>query len=576
MTVQFQKTLFSEKKIEIKDKILASKKRKVVFKPYSQDHEFLLPKRIDDFIGQGHIGRLVSIIIDQMDIQYILDTYKGGGTSAYDPRMLLKSWILAFINRVYSCRLLAKNLRENLSFIWISGNQIPDFHTLNNFRLRLKDDIKKIFKQIVLYAIEAGIIEGKDVFVDHTKAEANANKHKVVWRKQVERQSARIDAELDELFKYIDKINEDEEKIFGNKDLPEQERNGFNDEKVKNIIGRINKDVKERNITREEGREQRKKVRRTKELLERKDNYQLKKEILKNRNSFSKTDTDAVAMMMKDKLTIRPGYNEGIAVENGFVLNYVIDDNCGDSVSFIPLMEGVIENVEKIPENVNSDGAYGNEENHSYLEEKKAGNFLKYNQYHKEKSKAWCEKRVRLADFLYNEEKDEFTCPNKKTLSFLEERERETKTGYKQKFKIYQVPEETCVGCQFREKCTKSKTRSLQVSWNAERLKKQARENLNSDKGKELRKRRGNEVESVFGDQKLNKLKRRYHLRGLPKVKIEAGLYYLSHNVRRIYSILKSKLPDEQKLSPNESKKTTQGVPNIFKSLFTWQDVLAF
>ena len=242
-------------------------------------------------------------------------------------------------------------------------------------------------------------------------------------------------------------------------------------------------------------------------------------------------------MMMKDKLTIKPAYNEGIAVENGFVLNYSISDCCGDSVSFIPLMDGVIENTEKIPENTNSDSAYGNEENHSYLEEKKIGNFLKFNTYHKEKSKTWREKRIRFDDFLYHEKRDEFTCPNNVTLSFFEERNRKTKTEYVQKFKIYKVPENSCVGCPFKNKCTTSNTRTLQVNWNAQRLKKQARENLNSDKGKELRKRRGNEVESVFGDQKLNKLKRRYHLRGMPKVKLEAGMYYVAHNIRKIHKI---------------------------------------
>lgn len=551
----FQTKLNSKEKIKIKEFSANFPKPKVVFKQYNQNQQFLLPKNIDDFIGPGHIARLVSTIIDRMDIRFIIDTYQGGGTSSYDPRMMLKSWILAFINRIYSCRLVAKNLRENLAFIWISGNQTPDFHTLNNFRLRLKEDIKKIFKQIVLYGIEAGIIEGKDVFVDHTKAEANANKHKVVWRKQVERQSAKIDAELDELFKFIDKINEEEEKIFGSKDLPEQERNGFNAEKVQEVIAKVNKDVKEEKITKEEGREQRKKVRRTKQLLERKQSYKLKKEILNGRNSFSKTDTDAVAMMMKDKLTIKPAYNEGIAVENGFVLNYVVDDNCADNVSFIPLMDGVIENIEKTPESTNSDGAYGNEENHSYIEEKKIGNFLKFNQYHKEKSQAWREKKIRFTDFVYNKEKDEFACPNNKTLSFLEEQERKTKTGYKQKFKIYRAPEGACAKCPLKEKCTKAKTtRTLQVSWNAERLKNIARENLNSDKGKELRKRRGNEVESVFGDQKLNKLKRRYHLRGLPKVKVEAGLYYTSHNIRRIHKINQMKVINHKKLEENPSE----------------------
>ena len=132
-------------------------------------------------------------------------------------------------------------------------------------------------------------------------------------------------------------------------------------------------------------------------------------------------------------------------------------------------------------------------------------------------------------------------------LQFLEEKKRETKTGYVQKFKIYKVSENACINCQFRDKCTTSKTRTLQVSWNAERLKKKARENLNSDKGIELRKRRGNEVESVFGDQKLNKLKRRYHLRSMLKVKLEAGLYYISHNIRKMHKNNQMKNPDQGK-----------------------------
>jgi hypothetical protein len=74
----------------------------------------------------------------------------------------------------------------------------------------------------------------------------------------------------------------------------------------------------------------------------------------------------------------------------------------------------------------------------------------------------------------------------------------------------------------------------LNINWEYERLKNQAKSNLNSEKGIELRKKRGNEVESVFGDEKLNKLKRRYHLRGLKKVNVEAGLFYIAHNIRKI------------------------------------------
>ena len=91
-----------------------------------------------------------------------------------------------------------------------------------------------------------------------------------------------------------------------------------------------------------------------------------------------------------------------------------------------------------------------------------------------------------------------------------------------------------CDGCPFREKCTASRARTLQVSWEMERFKKVARENLSSEKGIELRKRRGNEVESVFGDSKLNKNHRRYILRGLKNVSLEAGLHYIAHNIKKI------------------------------------------
>lgn len=532
--MKIQKTLLSNKKIIVEKSNLIVKKRKVVFKSYSQEQDFLLPKSLQDFIEPGHVARLISQVIDKMDISKIIETFKGGGTSAYNPRMLLKAWNLGFVNKTYSSRLLAKQLRENLTFIWVSGNQTPDFRTLNNFRLRLKEDIKSIFKQIVQFAIEEGVIEGKDLFIDHTKKAANANKHKIVWRKQVENQSKRIDEELDLLFDYVDKINEEEDKIFGDKDLPEKERTKFDDEKVKRIIDRINDKLKKKDITKEQASEQKDKVKRAKELLLRKEDYVKKKEILDKRNSYSKTDTDAVAMMMKDKITIRPAYNEGIATEKGFVINYEISDNCNDSVSFIPLMEGSIDNLGKSPENAHSDAAYGNEENHSFLENNNINNFLKYNLYHKEKSKKWRNEKLRFDDFKYSEQYDEFICKNNIKLSLVDEFEEVTKTGYIRNIKKYQAPEGICVGCPFRALCTKSAARTMDVSWEGERLKQQARENLESDKGKELRKRRGNEIESVFGDEKLNKSKGKYLLRGVAKINIEAGLYYMSHNIRKM------------------------------------------
>ncbi|MEK6828059.1 MAG: IS1182 family transposase [Nanoarchaeota archaeon] len=538
--MKIQKTLFSDKEIAV-GKIVPIVKKKIVFKSYSQAQDFLLPKSLHEFVEPGHIARLISEIIDEMNIDHIIETYQGGGTSAFNPRMLLKEWILGFVNKIYSCRMLAKELRENLTFIWISGNQKPDFRTLNNFRLRLRDDIKSVFKQIVQYGIQEGIIEGKDVFIDHTKRSANANRHKVVWKKQVGNQSRKIDEELDKLFDHIDKINADEEKVFGNKDLPEQERKGFDKEKIKKIVEKINKELKDKKISREQAREEKKKLNRAIELLDRRVVYEQKKEILNNRNSYSKTDNDAVAMLMKDKLTVRPAYNEGIAVEKGFVLNYEVSNKVSDSVNFVPLMEGTISNLDRLPENANADAAYGNEENWSFLQKHGIKNFLKYGLYRKEKSKKWKAEKLRFDDFIYDKEKDEFICKNNERLSLVDKFEEITRTGYVRAINKYQAPEGVCINCPFRALCTKSRARTIELSWKGELLKQQARANLESEKGKELRKRRGNEIESVFGDGKLNKNKDRYLLRGLSKVNIEAGLYYISHNVRKIQIFLSQK-----------------------------------
>ena len=108
-----------------------------------------------------------------------------------------------------------------------------------------------------------------------------------------------IDEELERLFRHIDEVNENDEKIFHNNDLPEQERTGFDDEKVQEIINKINNRVKEKKLTREEGREDRKKIRRVKELLERKrlyfereKNSRRKKQLFQNRYRCSCHDDE--------------------------------------------------------------------------------------------------------------------------------------------------------------------------------------------------------------------------------------------------------------------------------------------
>ena len=301
--------------------------KKVVFKEYNTTYSYIFPASTDDYISKTHIARFVSTVIDRVGIGFLIDKYKGGGASAYHPAMLLKVWILGCIYRIYSCRKLELALCEQLPFIWISGNQRPDFRTLNNFRLLLEKDIKEIFRKVIRICIDMGIIACEEIFIDHTKIEANANRHKITWRKTVEKQLEKYEIEIDQLFKYINELNLQEEKESALK--PEVRE--WNEEDLNKAIDIVSDQIKEKQMEKEEGKEIKKSIRRAKTVLEKKAQYEEKLEILGERNSYSNTDYDATAMMQKDKVLIKPGYNEGIAATQGFIVNYEISQKSSDN-----------------------------------------------------------------------------------------------------------------------------------------------------------------------------------------------------------------------------------------------------
>ena len=150
---------------------------KVVFKSYNPNDSLLLPPCLGDYLPQNHKARVVSAIIDRLDISDIESGYKGGGTSSYNPRMLLKVIVYAYLNNVYSGRQMEKLLVENIAYMWLSGMQTPDFRTINLFRSkRLSGCFDSIFTQIVVLLHDEGLVSLNVQYIDGTKIESAANK----------------------------------------------------------------------------------------------------------------------------------------------------------------------------------------------------------------------------------------------------------------------------------------------------------------------------------------------------------------------------------------------------------------
>ena len=154
----------------------------------------------------------------------------------------------AYTQQLYSSRKIAKALRENIYFMWLSGNQQPDFRTINRFRSEVvKDVIEEIFTSVLELLVEAGYIKLENYFLDGTKIEANANKYSWVWGKSTRHYKQRLQEKVKELIHQIEQDNEAENAEYGERDLEEMEPDEpLDSRKLEEKIEQLNRRLKAR------------------------------------------------------------------------------------------------------------------------------------------------------------------------------------------------------------------------------------------------------------------------------------------------------------------------------------------
>ena len=223
---------------------------KITYKPYNQGGQWLLPPSLDELVPQNHFVRIVSKTVDELEIEeaFARNT-KGGGASRYNPVMLLKVMIYCYMTGIYSSRQIAKQCRENVNVMWLTGFQKPDFRTINAFRSeKLKDSIEEIFVSTVKLLNRKGYVSLEKYFVDGTKIESAANKYTFVWRKAVEKNEKKLDEKLKVFLRDVEEITRKENHIYGDKDFAETgDDTPVTSEEIKAVAGQINKKLAEIN-----------------------------------------------------------------------------------------------------------------------------------------------------------------------------------------------------------------------------------------------------------------------------------------------------------------------------------------
>jgi transposase len=505
-------------------------KSKLTFKAYTPNQTRLFPQSLDERIEPNHPVRIVNNIIDQINIDPLIAKYKGGGTSSYHPRLMLKVLVYAYLRNIYSSRKIEAALNESIHFMWLSDDSIPDHNTINRFRSdRLKDVLKDIFSQIVLLLVEHGLLSLKEIYLDGTKVEANANRYSFVWKKSINTHKQRIKDQLSELWEYTQQIAAEEMADSGPIELEE-----IAPDKVAEAINRIDQVLKDKQVP----RKIRKKVKYAKRHWPEKiKKYEQHGKTLGERNSYSKIDPDATFMPMKEDHLgngqLKPAYNWQISTSDQFIVNYSIHQTTNDINTLIPHLEEYKELYQKNPVSVSTDAGYGSEENYEYLENEQIKNFVKYYHFHKEQTQNWDQDPFRSENLYYNQNKDCLYCPIGQQMNKIGEKIRLSRNGYEQKVVEYQA--QNCHDCPMRGPCFKGKgNRVVTISHKLRKHQKKARENLLSEEGLRHRSKRPVDVEPVFGMIKHNKGFRRFMLRGLDKAHIEAGLISIAHNITKM------------------------------------------
>jgi len=516
---------------------------KPVFKEYNQGQGTIFPENLGDYIPENHAVRLVSEVVDRLDIQPIMATYKGGGTSSYHPRMMLKVLFYAYLTNIFSSRKIEKALKENIHFMWLSGKQFPDFRTVNDFRSKhLKNQIQQLFSSIVMMLAEMGMVDIKRVaYTDGTKLEANANRYTFVWRGTARYHKERLEVRLRKVLEEIDaQIKEDSRE----ENAESFDSHRIDREFLSRKIDEINRRAKENSrLTPKQKQKIQKRLENIKTReLPRLERYEEQLGTMgEGRNSYSKTDTTATFMRMKEDHMkngqLKAAYNVQISTQEQVITHFGIYQNRTDTGTYIDHLKRYKQSYGVYPKTAVADAGYGSDENYEFLERNGIEAYVKYNWFHKEQKRKFRTDISRVSNLYYNEKGDYFICPIGQRMRLVSRVNSTTENGYEQEISVYQA--RNCQGCPMRGVCHKSKgNRRIHVNLKLLIHKQKAKKRLLSEQGVEYRKKRSVEPESVFGQIKQNKGFKRFTLRGLPKVEIEFGLVAIAHNLQKLWKWL--------------------------------------
>src|SRR4051794_27700660 len=135
---------------------------------------------LEDLVPRDHLYRRLEA---KLDLSFVRDwtreLYAERGRPSIDPVVFFKLQLVMFFEGIRSERKLIETASLNLAHRWYLGyaldETLPDHSSLTRIRQRLGVEIfQRFFETVVDLCQDAGLVWGRELYVDATKVEANA------------------------------------------------------------------------------------------------------------------------------------------------------------------------------------------------------------------------------------------------------------------------------------------------------------------------------------------------------------------------------------------------------------------
>ena len=134
------------------------------YKYYDYNQTVMIPIELEKQIIAGTLEYAIHKLVEErVKIEPFEKKLKNDetGRPAYNPKVMLKITLLAYSKGIISSRKIEQACKENIVFMALSCQQYPDHSKIAEFISTMKEEIKLLFRDILLVCEEIFICKTK-------------------------------------------------------------------------------------------------------------------------------------------------------------------------------------------------------------------------------------------------------------------------------------------------------------------------------------------------------------------------------------------------------------------------------